>query len=107
MEEDFREFEAKTVDEAVILAMKTLHADFEDLDIKEVVVDFKPWDTERFMQFDQYRRDGKFDRAEAMLPEVVKWDKLSTSDERVSFTVGATCYKAINEAYKQIVSGKN
>jgi spoIIIJ-associated protein len=36
MEEDCREFEAKTVDEAVILAMKTLHADFEDLDIKIV-----------------------------------------------------------------------
>jgi spoIIIJ-associated protein len=36
MEEDYREFEAKTVDEAVILAMKTLHADFEDLDIKVV-----------------------------------------------------------------------
>lgn len=36
MEEDFREFEAKTVDEAVILAMKTLHANFEDLDIKVV-----------------------------------------------------------------------
>jgi spoIIIJ-associated protein len=36
MEEDYREFEAKTVDEAVILAMKTLHADFDDLDIKVV-----------------------------------------------------------------------
>jgi spoIIIJ-associated protein len=36
MEEDYREFEAKTVDEAVILAMKTLHANFEDLDIKVV-----------------------------------------------------------------------
>ena len=34
MEGDFREFEAKTVDEAVILAMKTFHADFEDLEIK-------------------------------------------------------------------------
>ncbi len=36
MEENYREFEAKTVDEAVILAMKTLHADFEDLNIKVV-----------------------------------------------------------------------
>jgi spoIIIJ-associated protein len=36
MEEAYREFEAKTVDEAVILAMKTLHANFEDLDIKVV-----------------------------------------------------------------------
>ena len=31
MEEEYREFEAKTVDEAIILAMKTFHADFEDL----------------------------------------------------------------------------
>ncbi len=34
MEEEYREFEAKTVDEAIILAMKTFHADFEDLDIR-------------------------------------------------------------------------
>jgi spoIIIJ-associated protein len=34
MEEDYREFEAKTVDEAIILAMKTFHTDFEDLDVK-------------------------------------------------------------------------
>jgi spoIIIJ-associated protein len=34
MEEEYREFEAKTVDEAIILAMKAFHADFEDLDIK-------------------------------------------------------------------------
>jgi spoIIIJ-associated protein len=34
MDQDYKEFEAKTVDEAVILAMKTFHADFEDLDIK-------------------------------------------------------------------------
>lgn len=34
MEDDYREFEAKSVDEAVILAMKAFHTDFEDLDIK-------------------------------------------------------------------------
>lgn len=34
MEEDYREFEAKTVDEAIILAMKSFHAEFEDLEIK-------------------------------------------------------------------------
>ncbi|HVN71941.1 MAG TPA: RNA-binding cell elongation regulator Jag/EloR [Desulfomonilia bacterium] len=34
MEEDYKEFEAKTVDEAIILAMKTYGAQFEDLDIK-------------------------------------------------------------------------
>ncbi|HOJ12904.1 MAG TPA: RNA-binding cell elongation regulator Jag/EloR [Deltaproteobacteria bacterium] len=36
MEDHAQEFEAKTVDEAIILAMKTLHADFEDLDITVV-----------------------------------------------------------------------
>jgi spoIIIJ-associated protein len=34
MDDEYREFEAKTVDEAIVLAMKTLHADVEDLDIK-------------------------------------------------------------------------
>jgi spoIIIJ-associated protein len=32
--DDYKEFEAKTVDEAIILAMKTFSAAFEDLDIK-------------------------------------------------------------------------
>jgi len=36
MHEEYREFEAKTVDEAIILAMKTFAAAFEDLDIKVV-----------------------------------------------------------------------
>ena len=36
MEEDYRDFEAKSVDEAIILAMKAFHADFEELDIKVV-----------------------------------------------------------------------
>jgi spoIIIJ-associated protein len=34
MNDDYREFEAKSVDEAIILAMKTFNAAFEDLDIK-------------------------------------------------------------------------
>jgi spoIIIJ-associated protein len=34
MEDHFTEFEAKTVDEAIILAMKTLHVDFEALEIE-------------------------------------------------------------------------
>lgn len=36
MGEDYREFEAKSVDEAIILAMKAFHAEFEDLDIKVI-----------------------------------------------------------------------
>jgi spoIIIJ-associated protein len=36
MDQEYREFEAKNVDDAVILAMKTLHADFDDLEIKVV-----------------------------------------------------------------------
>ena len=36
MQEDYREFEAKTVDEAIIAAMKAFHSDFEDLDIQIV-----------------------------------------------------------------------
>jgi spoIIIJ-associated protein len=36
MQEDYREFEAKTVDEAIVAAMKAFHSDFEDLDIQIV-----------------------------------------------------------------------
>ncbi|MGC9323966.1 MAG: RNA-binding cell elongation regulator Jag/EloR [Desulfomonilia bacterium] len=34
MEDDFREFEAKTVDEAIVQAMKSFSSNFEDLDIQ-------------------------------------------------------------------------
>jgi spoIIIJ-associated protein len=36
MEEDYTEFEAKSVDEAIIHAMKSFKADFEDLEIKVI-----------------------------------------------------------------------
>jgi spoIIIJ-associated protein len=36
MEEDYREFEAKTVDEAIVAAMKAFRSDFEDLDIRVI-----------------------------------------------------------------------
>jgi spoIIIJ-associated protein len=36
MEEDYREFEAKTVDEAIVTAMRTFRLDFENLDIRVI-----------------------------------------------------------------------
>ncbi len=36
MEEDYREFEAKTVDEAIVAAMRTFRSDFESLDIQVI-----------------------------------------------------------------------
>jgi spoIIIJ-associated protein len=36
MEEEYREFEAKTVDEAIVSAMKSFRSNFEDLDIQVV-----------------------------------------------------------------------
>jgi len=36
MEEEYREFEAKTVDEAIVSAMKSFQSNFEDLDIKVI-----------------------------------------------------------------------
>jgi hypothetical protein len=57
------------------------------------------------MQFDQLRRDGKIRQALDMLPEIVSWDKLN--DKPVTLTVGASALKAVNEAYKRLVTGKN
>jgi len=93
--------------EVVRTIMETIGKYIEDLDISEVKVDFSAWDTERFMQFDEFRRTGRFDKTEPMFKEVITWEKLTDSKEPVSFTIGATVYKALNEAYKQIVSGKN
>ena len=36
MDEDYREFEAKTVDEAIVTAMRTFRSDFEDLEIQVI-----------------------------------------------------------------------
>lgn len=86
--------------------MENIGAYLEDLKTDDVKVSFDKWDTGRFMHFDQLRRDGKIRQVVAMLPEVITWDRLNVS-EPVSMTVGATCLKAINEAYKRLVTGKN
>lgn len=82
----------------------------ETLDIKEVKVSFDAWDTDKFLEFDEWKRTGKFERTEPMLKDVVIWDKLTEAqqgDEPLPFTVAATCYQAINKAYEKVVSGKN
>ena len=93
--------------EVIRTVMETIGTYMEDLSIEDVEVDFSSWDTERFMLFDDMRRTGKFDKSEKMAREIVKWDSIPEGDEPFTFTVAATVYKAITEAYKQIVSGKN
>lgn len=87
--------------------METMADYIENLDITEVEVNFDCWDTEKFFKFDELKRQGKFDKAEPMIAEVVTWDKLEGKAYPYTFTVAATAYKAITEAYKEIISGKN
>lgn len=93
--------------EVIRTIMETIGKYIDDLDIKPLTVSFDAWNTEKFFQFDTDKRTGKFAKTEPMLKEVVKWDKLETATYPMSFTIAATAYKAIAEAYKQIVSGKN
>ncbi len=83
----------------------------ENLDIKDIKVNFDAWDTEKFFQFDQWKRDGKFDKTEPLMKEVIfGWEKLETEykdGELLSFTTAATAYHAITKAYEKVVSGKN
>ncbi len=93
--------------EVVRTVMETIGNYIEALDVEPLVVNFDAWDTEKFMKFDEFRRVGNFDKAEAMVYDVVTWEGLPEKGNDFSFTQGATVYKAINEAYKRIVSGKN
>ncbi len=93
--------------EVIRTIMEVMSKYIEDLDTKDVKVDFSQWDTERFMKFDEARRTGRLDVAEPMLKEIVVWDKLEQATDPLSFTVASTAFKAVNDAYTLIVSGKN
>lgn len=96
--------------EVIRTVFETIGKYIEALDIKAVKVSFDAWDTERFLQFDEWKRTGRFDKTEPMLLEVVTWDKLTEEykdGEPLSFTVAATAYQAVTKAYEKVVSGKN
>ncbi len=78
----------------------------EDVSTEGVVVDFSKWTTRRFLEFDGLRRDGKIRKAEEMMFEIVKLDGWENKDQRLSFIDGSRAVKAVNEAYKKLVTGK-
>lgn len=93
--------------EVVRTVMEVIGEYIDTLDVTGVEVDFKKWDTERFMKFEELNSNGKFDQSEKMLSEVIKWDKLEQATYPLSFSVMATILKAIREEYTRLVTGKN
>ena len=96
--------------EVIRTVFSTIGNYIETLDIKDVVVNFDSWDTEKFFQFDEWKRAGKFNQTEKMMSEVIKWDRFTEvyrEGEPLPFTVAATVYQAINKAYEKVVAGKN
>lgn len=96
--------------EVLRTVFKTIGNYIEGLDISEVKVNFDAWDTEKFFDFDEWKRAGKFDKTEPMIKEVIKWarfDEVYEEGEPLPFTVAATAYNAISKAYEKVVAGKN
>lgn len=99
----------------------TINRAAEELSTEGLVVDFGKWNTRRFLEFDDARRDGNTRKAEKMLHEIVNiGDRVAAvqSDngdgtlvqkdeyEPLTFEEGARAFKAVNEAYKKLVTGK-
>jgi len=88
---------------------ETINKAVEDLSIDGLTVNFNKWNTRRFLEFDDARRAGNIRKAEKMLHEIIE---LGIADgdgefEPLSFEDGARAFKAVNEAYKKLVTGKN
>lgn len=106
----------------VSTVFNTLSNFIEDLDTSDVTVDFGKWNTRRFLTFDEARRDGKVRKAEEMMSEIVTFKgrdpfhKVSSLGDfedvglpeltRLSFEDGSKAFKAVNEAYSKLVTGK-
>lgn len=84
----------------------TINKASEDVSTEGVVVDFSKWNTRKFLEFDQLRREGKTRKAEEMMFEIVKIDGWDNKEDRLSFINGSRAVKAVNEQYKKLVTGK-
>lgn len=86
--------------------LDTLNDFVENISIEDVTVNFDKWTTARFLEFDDARRNQQVRKVEAMLFEIASMPGAS-SDEPLSFVHGSAMIKAVNEAYKRLISGKN
>lgn len=92
---------------------ETINRVVEDLPTNDVVVDFGKWNTRKFLEFDDARRAGNIRKAERMAREIVRFvnrpvavEDDAGEPELFSFEDGAKVFKAINEAYSRLVTGK-
>lgn len=83
-----------------------LNALAEDINIDDVVIDFSAWDTRRFLEFDRAASKGQTAKVERMLHEVASIPGVS-KNEPLAFQDGAKMMKAVQEAYKKLITGKN
>lgn len=78
----------------------------ETLDTSPVKVSFKKWNTKRFLDFNEARRDKNMPKIEQMVHEVAQLDGLNPADP-LPFVEGTMVLKAIQEAYQRVLQGKN
>lgn len=92
--------------EVLRTVFETLQSIADALDTSDVVVDFKPWTTRRFLEFNEAREAHNHRRVERMVHEVTKLEGVNP-DEPLKFQDGAKMMKAITEQYKKLITGKN
>lgn len=78
----------------------------DDMDVSDVKVDFGKWNTKRLLEFDAARIGGKFEKAQDMLFEIAKLEGVE-NNQPLSFPDGSKMFKAVNDAYAKVISGKN
>lgn len=78
----------------------------ENIDISDVKVDFGNWTAKKFYEFDDSKRAKTPDKAISMLHQIAKLEGADPGEE-LTMEQGIKMFKAVNEAYKKILTGKN
>jgi len=86
--------------------MEMVNALAEDIDYSHVKVDFSPWKTRTFLEFDRARSEGKWVKVERMLHEVASIEGVSDANP-LSMENGMRMFTAVQKAYERLVTGKN
>lgn len=78
----------------------------EDVDISDVSVDFGSWNAKKFYEFDDSKRAKTLDKAITMLFQIATLEGASP-DQELTMEQGIKMFKAVNEEYRKIITGKN
>ena len=93
---------------ALHAVLNTVNTNAENIDTSDVILDFRKWDTGRFIEFTKARKAGKVAVVEKMMREVALMPGMSEDeDAQLTYTQGAAMMRAIRDKYNRILQVKN